>query len=699
MKPLFTKNRRGQYAFPEDREKFGTEFLDNIGDRINETAFGRFRQKGLQKQADLKRKVYESSSPLIQKVIDVRNTPNKIEQQILTGISDATQIDERISTPLTYAAISGGVRGVSKIKPKNLGITQTIEPYTPPKGLGKTPRQLINITDDIIDAPRPRVRDIVRVAKKNKISYQQAKEFLDLELTGKRPTGTVNPGSSRMLKKGEGKYDPGKDEVYIPPEERIGTQKGDPLQSINPQFGPQRKKPKIYKYKQHPLSPEYKFQALFDAQDKPSSYDLDKNSPTYGQRLPTFGETPIEKGARQFREEAPRQKLEYFEQLRRESAPNVTPEIRAALTGSLTDIPAYKNIVGSSDVYDYKVMRQFIEGGSIAANLGIGKAVTGRDFLERFQTPVTLGGASRGVDFGQYRNLNVPKLKQAFGPALEALGLPKNAAQIHHIAALHAVSGIYHGLGYNSQIYRQVNKLILDELPNFKKGMGSMSENLMPIIAGSVDSPHVLTHRFYSNVIGKEGGKFFTDAVLDRMAVDKKYRFKKATELGKIIARAEEIAAQAQDIYLQLYGQGTTVPFDKVMDTMFKLNDEGLLPDNIMDRNYQVKTLGVLVKNINFALEVQQLKPSMDVMVLLAGKNRELELLRDVTQSGGTASDAYSALKKLYGKTLGKGLKQLTMFEDLLDVREFLSKHRILSQQKRDNARVRRNQAKYKKNE
>ena len=68
-------------------------------------------------------------------------------------------------------------------------------------------------------------------------------------------------------------------------------------------------------------------------------------------------------------------------------------------------------------------MRQFIQGGSIAKELGIGKAVTGRDFLERFQTPVTLGGASRGVDFGQYRNLNVPKLKQAFGPAPWPLGL------------------------------------------------------------------------------------------------------------------------------------------------------------------------------------------------------------------------------------------------------------------------------------
>jgi len=65
---------------------------------------------------------------------------------------------------------------------------------------------------------------------------------------------------------------------------------------------------------------------------------------------------------------------------------------------------------------------------------------------------------------------------------------------------------------------------------------------------------------------------------------------------------------------------------------------------------------------------------------------------------GGTSTDSYKALKKLYGKPLGQGMKQLTMFEDLLDVKEFLSEYRILSRQKRDEARTRRNQAKYKNN-
>ena len=72
--------------------------------------------------------------------------------------------------------------------------------------------------DGVFNMPSQQVRDIVRIAKKNKISYKQAEEYLNLKLRGTEPKGTLNPGS--------GRNDP---TVYIPPEERIGTQKGDPL--------------------------------------------------------------------------------------------------------------------------------------------------------------------------------------------------------------------------------------------------------------------------------------------------------------------------------------------------------------------------------------------------------------------------------------------------------------------------------------
>ena len=202
----YIRNRQNRPEFPEDREKFGTEFLDNIGDRINETAFGKFRQEGLKKQADLQKKVYESSSPLMQKAINAYTTPNRIEQNILGKISDITQIDERISTPLTYAAIGGGIKGASKLKPKHLGIKQTIEPYTPPKSVGKVPRKMVNITDqvdEVFNMPSFTVQEIIKVAKRNKISYKKAEEYLRLKNEGIAPTQSINPGTNAGLIEGD----------------------------------------------------------------------------------------------------------------------------------------------------------------------------------------------------------------------------------------------------------------------------------------------------------------------------------------------------------------------------------------------------------------------------------------------------------------------------------------------------------------
>ena len=189
------KNKRGSTSF-DNRKKFGTEFLDNLGDRINKTAFGKFRQNQLNNQLQIQQGLFEDSSELERSLLFPKQ--NQTEANILEGISDATQIDERISTPLTMLAIGGAAKGLGKIKPKHLGIKQTIEPL-PTKSLTRG-KQLINITDqveEVFNMPSVTVRDIIRVAKKNKISYKQAEEFLNLKLKGLEPTGTLNPGSSR----------------------------------------------------------------------------------------------------------------------------------------------------------------------------------------------------------------------------------------------------------------------------------------------------------------------------------------------------------------------------------------------------------------------------------------------------------------------------------------------------------------------
>ena len=94
------------------------------------------------------------------------------------------------------------IRGISKLKPKHLGITQTIEPFTPPKSVGKVPRKMVNITNQVEEAlttPSFTVQEIVTVAKKNKISYAKAAEYLKLKKQGIVPTQTINPGTNAGL--------------------------------------------------------------------------------------------------------------------------------------------------------------------------------------------------------------------------------------------------------------------------------------------------------------------------------------------------------------------------------------------------------------------------------------------------------------------------------------------------------------------
>ena len=74
---------------------------------------------------------------------------------------------------------------------------------------------------------------------KSSISYAKAQEHLRLKTEGKVPTQPINPGTNAgLMKAGEGVNDP---TVYIPPEERIGTQKGDPLQrKVDPVIPPEQ---------------------------------------------------------------------------------------------------------------------------------------------------------------------------------------------------------------------------------------------------------------------------------------------------------------------------------------------------------------------------------------------------------------------------------------------------------------------------
>ena len=216
----YEENRRSNRPKFGEREKFGTEFMDNL----EQSAVGKFFDLSGERQAVLDQASREGKlgkvSQFTQKIEDkVGEVAAPVLQPIgaaLGKISDVTQIDERISTPLTFVAAGAAAKGISKIKPKHLGITQTIEPYTPPKSVGKIPRNIINITDDVLNMERSKYQRLRNVLKKNPgMSYKDAMEYVNLVEKGTPPTKPIKPGN-RLLKSTD-KDDP---VVYLSPEER-----------------------------------------------------------------------------------------------------------------------------------------------------------------------------------------------------------------------------------------------------------------------------------------------------------------------------------------------------------------------------------------------------------------------------------------------------------------------------------------------
>ena len=126
-----------------------------------------------------------------------------------------------VRTGLQYKGAKQLAKNLKKVYDENLS-------RTPSKRVVKVKAE--SIIDEGLNTPN--YKDIVRIAKKNNISLSKAKAYVDLKTKAIRPDQTLNPGTNAgLIAGGKGPYDPNKDEVYIPPEERIGTQKGDPLEA------------------------------------------------------------------------------------------------------------------------------------------------------------------------------------------------------------------------------------------------------------------------------------------------------------------------------------------------------------------------------------------------------------------------------------------------------------------------------------
>ena len=387
------------------------------------------------------------------------------------------------------------------------------------------------------------------------------------------------------------------------------------------------------------------------------------------------------------------------------------PTIDAALIRSISDIPAYRAVVpGGPEVFDYEVIRQFIRGATIA---GI-RNVTGRNYLEQFQSGFTSTGASKGVNFGTFKRHELLRLRQVFGPSLEALGLARNTAQVHHMAALKTIMGIHDGLGLGSPLYNQVNDTIMAQLkPVIRRGrlvgtgLGNQETNLLGVISGGrrvgnriiSDTPHALAHRFLTARVGPDGNLFFTPTVLKNMRNSKSYRIKKAKELGKIIQESNEIVIQAQDVYETLFAQGTGVDFGEIMRVMLQLDDAGYLQG--ISRNYQTSAVAEIIEDINAVLELQQFTlqgrnlGTVDLLGLFDPSDYKAKALKEALKSGGTVAENHRALKAVLGKYYDDtGTTQLTFFNDE-QISDFVAEYKLYKKQKKIEAKSRKNQKKY----
>ena len=206
----------------------------------------------------------------------------------------------------------------------------------------------------------------------------------------------------------------------------------------------------------------------------------------------------------------------------------------------------------------------------------------GRAYIQLFESDLdtVLKPTNFTPDAGKgtklFREFNIAEFRETFRPAAELLGLTgkkqlgrMNVSNVHHIAALKGTMGIYDGLGFNSPMFRQVNRAMKESLG----GMGAERANLIRLVGGTADkgSPHQLAHFFLDEALGTRGEKFFSEDVLLKMNLDDSYRLSKARELGRIVADSEKVALRAQEAYKRLADAALATDFKDIQDTLERL--------------------------------------------------------------------------------------------------------------------------------
>tara|TARA_R100000329_G_scaffold31576_1_gene29203 strand:- start:54 stop:1964 length:1911 start_codon:yes stop_codon:yes gene_type:complete len=343
---------------------------------------------------------------------------------------------------------------------------------------------------------------------------------------------------------------------------------------------------------------------------------------------------------------------------------------------SKANLPGYVEDVGDSLVFKYKPFREATRTDKKTGKLG----GEGRYFLELFQTPMSeqypqLTTGDRKV-YEAFKKSYRGKMRAAYDPVMDAMGLnlkkPFNF-EIHHIAALKTVMGIYDGVGFESQLHRAINKRLLQKL----NGIGNMKENLLGVMgsAKEKDTPHYLAHIFLQARTGKKmaGEEFFTDTVLDKMAKSDKFRLDKADELGDILLESELIARQAQEVIDTMYAQGDAIEPDVLIDLLGRLNDRGYLKGTKIDEKFQIARLPQMIEDIIKLQDVEYSIPGIDLVKAIGKDDKLLKILRMLQRySTSDLTPPANVMNKLLKRLRGEG--QLEVFGPEEQIRSEIEK-------------------------
>ena len=141
-----------------------------------------------------------------------------------------------------------------------------------------------------------------------------------------------------------------------------------------------------------------------------------------------------------------------------------------------------------------------------------------KNIAEQFLT-----APDKGVVFSTEANRQNAFMSRVFGieGARKLLGAPEEAGKIfqaHHKTATKAVLTGQEGLVYDSPYYHEIQKIWED----LELTLGNNPDNIigtLGLVQRDLDSPHSLIHKFLDSKMGKDGSKFWTPEIMNKIVI------------------------------------------------------------------------------------------------------------------------------------------------------------------------------------